>query len=63
MNRKQDRFSTLRMRVHLSILREVQKDYPRRTIDNIISNYEAILKEREEHERRDLLPDKGGHPL
>ena len=34
---------TLRLRVQLSILRDVQKKFPGRTIENIIQNLEAIL--------------------
>lgn len=34
---------TLRTRVQLSILRDVQKRFPGRTIENIIQNLEAIL--------------------
>lgn len=39
---------TLRLRAQLQILKDVQRDYPHRTIENIISNIEAIIKVREE---------------
>lgn len=35
---------TLRTRVQLSILRDVQKRFPGRTIENIIQNLESILE-------------------
>ena len=34
---------TLRLRAQLSVLRDVQKHYSGRTIENIIQNLEAIL--------------------
>ncbi|MBR3467943.1 MAG: hypothetical protein IKH15_12090 [Bacteroidales bacterium] len=34
---------TLRLRAQLSVLRDVQKNYPGRTIENIIQNLEARL--------------------
>ena len=35
--------NTLRLRAQLSVLRDIQKHYPGRTIENIIQNIEAIL--------------------
>lgn len=43
---------TYRLRAQLAILKDVAKDYPHRTIENIIQNIEAIIKVREnEHSR------------
>ena len=37
-------FSTLRLRAQAAVLKEVAKDYPGRTIENIIANIEARIK-------------------
>ena len=39
---------TLRLRVQLSVLRDVAREYPGRTIENIITNLEARIKVYEE---------------
>lgn len=35
----------VRMRAQLAVLREVARQYGGRTIENVIMNYEAILRE------------------
>lgn len=37
-----------RLRAQLSVLKDVAKDYPRRTIENIITNIEARIKAQED---------------
>lgn len=39
---------THRLRAHVSVLKDVAKDYPGRTIENIIANIEARIKAQEE---------------
>ena len=44
---------TFRLRAQVSILKDVVKDYPHRTIENVIQNIEARIKTIQEHERRE----------
>ena len=39
---------TLRLRAQLSVLKDVAREYPGRTIENIITNLEARIKVYEE---------------
>lgn len=43
MNNKDTIYNELRIRAQLSVLRDVQKEYTGRTIDNIIDNLQARL--------------------
>ena len=43
---------TLRLRAQLSVLRDVQKNYPGRTIENIIQNLEARLDYHIKHQQQ-----------
>ena len=46
-------YNTLRIRAQLSILRDVQRDYSGRTIENIIQNLESILDYRIKHQTKE----------
>lgn len=39
------------LNLKISILKDITKQYPGRTIENIITNLESILKEIEKHEQ------------
>lgn len=41
---------TMKLRLQLSVLKDVVKEYKGRTIDNIITNLEARVKAREKYE-------------
>ena len=41
---------TLRLRAQVAILKDVAREYPGRTIENIISNIESRIKYKQEHE-------------
>lgn len=43
-------YKRLKTRAQLSVLRDVQREYPGRTIENIIQNMESIVKFHKEHE-------------
>ena len=43
---------TLRLRAQLWVLRDIQKHYSGRTIDNIIQNLEAILDFYNKHQKQ-----------
>ena len=43
MNNKDTIYNELRIRAQLSVLRDVQKEYTGRTIDNIIDNLQSRL--------------------
>ena len=45
-------YTTLRLRAQLSVLRDIQKQYSGRTIDNIIQNLEAILDYHIKHQQQ-----------
>ena len=46
----------MRLRAQLAILEDVVKDYPGRTIENIIANIEARIKTIERHEKTQDKP-------
>lgn len=43
-------YKRLKTRAQLSVLRDVQREYPGRTIENIIQNMESIVEFHKEHE-------------
>ena len=43
---------TFRLRAQLSVLNDIVRDYPGRTIENVIDNIGQRIKAIEEHERR-----------
>ena len=51
---------TLRTRVQLSVLRDVQKRFPGRTIENIIQNLEAILDYHIKHQNQNDITKVSG---
>ena len=44
--------------LELSILRRVAENYGGRTIENIIQNYEQIIKERDENNKKKYLQER-----
>ena len=44
---------TIRLRIQVAILNEVAKEYPGRTIENVVQNLEERIKTINEHERRE----------
>ena len=45
-----DNYDTLKLRAQASVLKDVAREYPGRTIENVISNIEARIKAKEERQ-------------
>lgn len=57
---------TLRLRAQLSVLRDIQKNYPGRTIENIIQNLEARLDYHIKHQQQndtERIPKAGNDDM
>jgi hypothetical protein len=46
-----DNYDTLKLRAQVAVLKDVAREYPGRTIENIIQNLEARIKAKERQER------------
>lgn len=42
-----DSYDTLKLRAQVAVLKDVAREYPGRTIENVISNIEARIKAKE----------------